>query len=75
MTISFYISRALVLGISITILFIVSDVYEVLSSRTELPIIETFYMATNSKRATTAIVVALMWTSVLSTFGLIASTS
>ena len=75
MMIAFFISGALAFGISVAILFSVGDLKTVLTTSTNYPIIEIVYTATRSKGATTAIIVALMLTSVFSTFGLLASAS
>lgn len=75
MVIAFVISGALAFGMSIAILFSVGDLQKALSTSTDYPIIEIFYTATQSKGATTAIIVALMMAGVFSTFGLVASAS
>lgn len=75
MVIAFFISGAMAFGISIAILFSVGDLKTVLSTSTNYPIIEIVYTATQSKGFTTGIIVALMLTSVFSTFGLLASAS
>ena len=72
---AFYISGVLAFGMSIAILFSVGDLKTILNTPTNFPIIQIFYVATKSKRATTAIIVGLMLTSVFSTFGLLASAS
>lgn len=73
--IAFFLSGGLAFGISIAILFSVGDLKTILTTSTNYPIIEIVYTATGSKAATTAIIVALMLTSVFSTFGLLASAS
>ena len=75
MIISFLISGIFAFAISVAILFSVGDVMTILNTPTKYPIIQIFYVATKSKRATTAIITALIWTSVFSTFGLLASAS
>lgn len=75
MIIAFFISGAMAFGISIAILFSVGDLRTVLSTSTNYPIIAIVYTATQSKGFTTSIIVALMLTSVFSTFGLLASAS
>ena len=75
MLIAFFISGAMALGMSIAILFSIGDVYAILSTSTDYPIIEVFHTATKSKKATTAIIIGLMLTSVFSSFGLLASAS
>ena len=75
MIIAFFISGALAFGASVAILFSVGDVYQILSTSTNYPIIQIFYTATKSKGVTTALVVGLMLTSVFSSFGLLASAS
>ena len=72
---AFWISGVQALGISIAILFSIGDLTAVLSTPTDYPIIQVFYVATQSKPATTAIIVALMLTSIFSCFGLLASAS
>ena len=75
MMIAFCVSGALAFGISVAILFSVGDLKTVLTTSTNYPIIEIVYTATQSKAATTAIIVGLMLTSLFSTFGLLASAS
>ena len=75
MIVAFFISGALAFGASIAILFSVGDLKTILNTSTNYPIIQIFYIATQSKGATTAIIVGLMLTSVFSTFGLLASAS
>ena len=75
MVIAFFISGALAFGASVAILFSVGDLKTILNTPTKYPIIQVFYIATQSKGATTAVIVALMFTSVFSTFGLLASAS
>ena len=75
MLLSFYLSGIMAFGFSVALLFSVGDLYDVLATPTNYPIIQIAYNATQSKGATTAIIVALMLTSVFSSFGLLASAS
>ena len=69
------ISGIFTIGISIAILFSIGDVVAVLTSPTKFPITEVFYVATQSKAATTVMVAALISTLVFATFGLLAAAS
>lgn len=75
MIIAFFISGALAFGASTALLFSVGDLKTILRTSTNYPVIQIFYTATQSKAATTAIIAALMLTSLFSTFGLLASAS
>ena len=75
MIIALLISGTLTIGISIALLFSIGDIKIALSSRTNFPVIEIFYRATQSKRATTAMMMALIFTLVFATFGTLASAS
>ena len=75
MMIAFFISGAMAFGASVALLYGVGDLKTILSTKTNYPVIQIFYTATQSKPATTAIIVALMLTSLFSTFGLLASAS
>lgn len=70
-----FISGLLTIGLSIALLFSIGDIKTILSSPTNFPVIEIFYRATQSKRATTAMMVALISTLVFATFGTLASAS
>ena len=60
---------------SIIILFCIGDLTTALSSPTNIPIIQIFYTATQSTRATNAMTAALISSLLLSSFGLVASAS
>lgn len=75
MIIALLISGTLTIGLSIALLFSIGDIKTALSSHTNFPVIEIFYRATQSKRATTAMMVALISTLVFGTFGTLASAS
>ena len=75
MMIALFISGAMAFGASVAMLFSVGDLRTVLTTSTNFPIIEIIYKGTQSKGATTGLMIALMLTSVFSTFGLLASAS
>lgn len=63
------------IGISVAILFSIGDVVSALKSPTKFPIIAVFHVATQSKAATTALMVALNSILVFGTFGALAAAS
>lgn len=75
MVIALSISGVLTLAFSIAILFGIGDIKLALQSPTKYPIIYIFLTATGSKKATTAMVCALISTLVFSTFGTLACAS
>ena len=68
-------SGAFTFSFSIILLFCIGDLTTVLSTSTQFPIIEIFYTATQSNRATNAMTAALISSLLLSSFGLVASAS
>lgn len=75
MIIAFLISGLLTVAISIALLFSIGDITAALTTPTKFPVIHIFYVATQSKAATTAMVAALILSLVLTTCGLLASAS
>lgn len=70
-----FISGISTIAISIAIVFGIDDVMAAITTKTKFPIIEIFYNATQSKRATTAVMATLIVTLVFATFGTLASAS
>ena len=75
MVYSVVVSGALCFGFSIAILFSIGDVTSALQSPTGFPIIEIFYNATKSLRATNAMTAALIISLIFSSLGTLASGS
>lgn len=75
MVLGILISGVFAFAFSIAILFSIGDMTAALSTPTNYPIIEIFKNATQSNRATNAMVAALVSSMMFSTFGLVASAS
>ncbi|KAL9122705.1 MAG: hypothetical protein Q9187_000743 [Circinaria calcarea] len=75
MILGIILSGVLAFAFAIAILFSIGDITAALSTPTNFPIIEIFQNATQSKRATNAMVTALISSLMFSTFGLLASAS
>ena len=75
MVIALVISGTFTMAFSIAILFGIGDIKLALTSSTKYPIIQIFLTATGSRKATTAMVCALVSTLVFSTFGTLACAS
>ena len=72
---SMVVSGALCFGFSVAILFSIGDITKAIESPTTFPIIEIFYNATNSYRATNAMTAALILSMIFLALGLLASAS
>jgi hypothetical protein len=72
---SVFLNGMLGFGFLIALLFSMGDLKAALSTPTGFPIIEIFLQATQSKRATTAMIAGIICSAIFSTFGLLASAS
>jgi choline transport protein len=62
-------------GFIVALLYCIGDLDTILASPTGLPIIEVFYLATNSKAATNVLMVMILIVSAIGNFGIFASVS
>lgn len=72
---AFFINGISAIAVSIAIIFGIDDVMTAITTKTKYPIIEIFYNATQSKRATTAVIAILITPLIFANFGLLAAAS